>query len=229
MYVHNGFTIEIYEFTHSLRTSLARAAHDASAAAWWRSRSIEDNIRSRASPGVQKTINCSTKGWKTTRYRFKKQLARQHLSDLLRSLTCEQDSQRTAHCLDSASSFVVASDRTFHMVRLRHMMHMHIHVPSCYYCEVVLHIQWCVEWVECWVCSIHCCAWRVGIVVGWLQLHCYWIWQVWYKRCGGMTSVCSMLGCECCCAWQIHFVFTRRLWKEQYWQCEAWIVLWDSQ
>ena len=29
MYVRNGFTIEIYEFVHSLRTSLARAAHDA--------------------------------------------------------------------------------------------------------------------------------------------------------------------------------------------------------
>ena len=29
MSVHNGFTIEIYEFTHSLRTSLTHAAHDA--------------------------------------------------------------------------------------------------------------------------------------------------------------------------------------------------------
>ena len=29
IYVHNEFTIEIYEFTHSLRTSLARGAHDA--------------------------------------------------------------------------------------------------------------------------------------------------------------------------------------------------------
>ena len=29
MYVHNGFTIEIYGFMHSLRTSLARATHDA--------------------------------------------------------------------------------------------------------------------------------------------------------------------------------------------------------
>ena len=29
MYVRNGFTIKIYGFTHSLRTSLARAAHDA--------------------------------------------------------------------------------------------------------------------------------------------------------------------------------------------------------
>ena len=145
MYVRNGFTIEIYEFTHSLRTSLARAAHVASAAARWRSRSIEDNVRSRTSPGVQKTINCSTKGWKTARYRFKKRLVRQHLSDLLCLLTCEQDSQRTAHRLDSVSSFVVSSDRTFHVLRLRHMMHMRI--PSYYYCEVVLHIQWCVEWV----------------------------------------------------------------------------------
>ena len=29
IYVRNGFTIEIYGFTRSLRTSLARAAHDA--------------------------------------------------------------------------------------------------------------------------------------------------------------------------------------------------------
>ena len=29
MSVRYGFTIEMYEFTHSLRTSLARAAHDA--------------------------------------------------------------------------------------------------------------------------------------------------------------------------------------------------------
>ena len=29
MYVCNGFMIEIYGFTHSLRTFLARAAHDA--------------------------------------------------------------------------------------------------------------------------------------------------------------------------------------------------------
>ena len=29
MYVHNGFAIEIYGFTHSLHTSSARAAHDA--------------------------------------------------------------------------------------------------------------------------------------------------------------------------------------------------------
>ena len=29
MYVHNGFTIEIYGFMHSLRTFLARHAHDA--------------------------------------------------------------------------------------------------------------------------------------------------------------------------------------------------------
>ena len=29
MSVHNGFTVEIYRFRHSLRTFLPRAAHDA--------------------------------------------------------------------------------------------------------------------------------------------------------------------------------------------------------
>ena len=92
----------VYNFMHSLHTSLARAAHDASTAARWRSRSIEDNTRSRMSPGARKTVNCSTKGWKMTRYRFKKQLAQQHLSDLLRSLTCEQNRRRTARVVSTA-------------------------------------------------------------------------------------------------------------------------------
>ena len=54
MYVRNGFTIEIYGLTHSLPTSLARAAHDAFAMEI----EVED---SRTSPDVRKTVNCSTK------------------------------------------------------------------------------------------------------------------------------------------------------------------------
>ena len=51
MSVRNGFTIEIYGFAHSLRTSLARAAHDAIDIAM-RSR---DNART--SPDVWKTVS----------------------------------------------------------------------------------------------------------------------------------------------------------------------------
>ena len=55
----------------------------------------------------------------------KKRLARQHPSDLLHSLTHEQDRQRTAQrCLNSTSSFAILFDRTSHMLRVRHMMHM---------------------------------------------------------------------------------------------------------
>ena len=58
MSVRYGFTIEIYEFTHSLRTSLARAAHDAIAI------EVEDSKTedgARTSPETWKTVNCSTK------------------------------------------------------------------------------------------------------------------------------------------------------------------------
>ena len=64
MYVYYKFMIEIYGFTHSLRTSLARAAHDVIAVEVEDSR-IEDDART--SPEIWKTVNCSTKGRKTTR------------------------------------------------------------------------------------------------------------------------------------------------------------------
>ena len=54
MYVCHGFMVEIYRFRHSLRTCLARAAHDSRT---WR---IEDDAR--MSPDVWKTVNCSTQG-----------------------------------------------------------------------------------------------------------------------------------------------------------------------
>ena len=59
MYVRYGFTIEIYGFTHSLRTSLARAAHDAIAVEVKDSRTEDD---ARTSPEIWKTVNCSIKG-----------------------------------------------------------------------------------------------------------------------------------------------------------------------
>ena len=59
-------------------------------------------------------------------------LAYQYLSNLLRSLTCGQDRRRTAqHCLNCASTFAISSDRTFHVLSVRHMMHMmHMCIPS---------------------------------------------------------------------------------------------------
>ena len=48
MSVRNGFTVEIYGFRHSLRTCLARDAHDAIAMgvmSRFRTRRIEDDAR----------------------------------------------------------------------------------------------------------------------------------------------------------------------------------------
>ena len=52
MSVRYEFTIEIYRFTHSLRTSLARAAHDAIAV------EVEDSRTedARTSPEIWKTL-----------------------------------------------------------------------------------------------------------------------------------------------------------------------------
>ena len=61
MSVRNGFTIEIYGFTHSLRTSSARAAQDAFAMELRSKIPVEDYART--SPDVaMETVNCSTKG-----------------------------------------------------------------------------------------------------------------------------------------------------------------------
>ena len=66
-----------------------------------------------------------------TRNGDKKQLARHHLSDLLRSLNCEQDRRRTAQLrLDSALSLAISFDQTFHMLHVRHMMCMCIPIVS---------------------------------------------------------------------------------------------------
>jgi len=68
----------------------------------------------------------------------KKRLARQHLSDLLRSLTCERDRLRTAWCqLDSTSSFASPSDQTFHVLCVRHMIacvHLVIFIHQVTFC-----------------------------------------------------------------------------------------------
>ena len=57
----------------------------------------------------------------------KKRLVCQHPSDLLCSLTCEQDWRRTVRrCLDNTSSIAILFNRTFPVLRMRHMMRMHI-------------------------------------------------------------------------------------------------------
>ena len=64
MSVRYGSTIEIYGFTRSLRTSLARATRESVVMpSQWRSRSrTQKEDDARTSPGVWKTVNCSTKG-----------------------------------------------------------------------------------------------------------------------------------------------------------------------
>ena len=55
----------------------------------------------------------------------RRQLARQHLSDLLCSLTREQDRWRTAQRnLNHTLSFVISFDRTSHVLGVRHKMCM---------------------------------------------------------------------------------------------------------
>ena len=54
------FMIEIYEFTYSLRTSLACAAHDAIVMEI-EVEDSEDRRQRQTSPDVWKMINCSTK------------------------------------------------------------------------------------------------------------------------------------------------------------------------
>ena len=60
MSVRYGFTIEVYGFMHTLRTFLARAAHDAMTGHI----EVEDlriEVNARTSPEIWKTVNYSTK------------------------------------------------------------------------------------------------------------------------------------------------------------------------
>ena len=61
MSVHYGFLIEIYGFTHSLRTSLARAAHDAIVMEI-KVKDSENRRRRQNESRCKKTVDCSTKG-----------------------------------------------------------------------------------------------------------------------------------------------------------------------
>ena len=88
---------------------------------------VEDYART--TPDVQRRLTAQQKDEDNG---DKKRLVCQHPSDLLSSPTHERDRQRTAQrCLDSALSIAILSYRTFHMLRVRHMMHMRIPSYTC--------------------------------------------------------------------------------------------------
>ena len=120
MSVRNGFTIEIYGFMHSLRTFwhvlLMMPSRDG----------MEIEVDGRRLAAEQKDERQQDNG-------DKKRLACHNLSNLLHSLTREWIG-RGQHGVVSpalrASPF-----RTFHVLRMRHLMRMH--VPSMYICYTV--------------------------------------------------------------------------------------------
>ena len=100
-----------YGFTHHcLRTSLARAAHDAIA--------VEVEVENARIESRMWTLN---KDERRQDNGDKKRLARQHLSNLLCSLTRERDRRKSARRrLDSALSLPF---RTLHVLGVRHNEH----------------------------------------------------------------------------------------------------------
>ena len=93
MSVHNGFTIEIYGFMHSLRTfGTCRQARMPSRNGV--EIKVEDSEDRRRSERVQmsgRRLTAQQKDERRQDNNDKKRLARHHPSDLLRSLTCERE------------------------------------------------------------------------------------------------------------------------------------------
>ena len=87
-----------------------------------RTRKIEDDART--SPDVWKTVNCSTKDERRQDNGDKKRLARHDPSDLLRSLTRERIGG--GHHGVVSPALRVSPFRTFHVLRVRHLMGMRI-------------------------------------------------------------------------------------------------------
>ena len=83
---------------------------------------IEDDART--SSDVWKMVNCSTRD-----ERWWQEITRVSAPKRLTLLAGrEWDRQKTVRRhLNSASSFTISSDRTFYVLRVRHMMHMRIH------------------------------------------------------------------------------------------------------
>ena len=90
IYVHYGFTIEIYGFMHSLHTSLARAAHEAGS----RLRIREQKTMPERVQRYGRRLTAQQKDERRQDNGETKRLARQYLSDLLCSLTCEWGRRR---------------------------------------------------------------------------------------------------------------------------------------
>ena len=120
MSVRNGFLIEIYGFMHSLRT-------------YWH---VPLRMPSRNGMEIEvdgRRLAAQQKDEKRQDNGDKKRLARHHPSDLLRSLTREW--------IDGGQHGVISPAlraspfRTFHVLRVRHLMHMRI--PSMYICYIV--------------------------------------------------------------------------------------------
>ena len=120
MFFRNGFTIKIYGFMHSSRTfwhvqlRCHRAMEIGSTI-----QKIEDDART--SPGVWKTVNCSTERQDNG---DKKRLALHHLSDLLRSLTRERIGGGQHGVVSPALR--ASPFRSFHVLHVRHLMRMRI-------------------------------------------------------------------------------------------------------
>ena len=120
MSVHNGFTIEIYGFMHSLHTfwhmPLRMPSHDG----------MEIEVDGRRLVAQQKDERRQDNS-------DKERLARHHLSNLLRSLTREWIGGGQHGIVSPALR--ASPFRTFHVLRVRHLICMHI--PSMCICYAV--------------------------------------------------------------------------------------------
>jgi len=106
MCVRYGFMIETCKFTHSLLfwhvllMMQLCAMHDGG----------RRQVNARMSPEIWKMVNSQQKDERRQDNGDRRRLACQHPGDLLCSLTCEWDRQRTARChLDCTSSFTISN------------------------------------------------------------------------------------------------------------------------
>ena len=95
--VHDRFTIEIYRFMHSVRTSLALATHDAIMMEIEVEDSEDRRQRKNESRCMEDGLTAQQKDERRQDNGDKKRLARQHRSDLLHSLTCKDTCLLESH------------------------------------------------------------------------------------------------------------------------------------
>ena len=148
MSVRNGFTIEIYGFMHRVRTfGLCRSGCHRDRTMAWRSRLRTRKIEYEARIQMYgRRLTAEQKHGRRQDNSDKKRLAHHYPSDLLRSLTREQ--------IDGGQHGVVSPAlqaspfRTFHVLRVRHLMRMRI--PSTKGRTWVLVISWLVRGCLLW-------------------------------------------------------------------------------